>query len=200
MTGPLRAAVAVAAAGLVLLAVPASASAADGTSGQQLSVTPTAALDPTGQDVTVTGHGYDVGKGIYVAFCVRPRPGQLPTPCGGGADTSGSTGSSVWISSNPPSYGKGLAVPYGPGGSFRVTLHVAAQLDADHDCRKVECAVVTRNDHTRTDDRSQDVIVPVTFAAPGSSGSSPLLWGGIPIAVVVLGAGGLLLARRRMHR
>ena len=57
MTGPLRAAVAVAAAGLVLLAVPASASAADGTSGQQLSVTPTAALDPTGQDVTVTGHG-----------------------------------------------------------------------------------------------------------------------------------------------
>jgi hypothetical protein len=126
-------------------------------------VTPARDLDPAGQVVQVTGQGYDTAKGIYVAFCVVPPPGQLPSPCGGGAGP-GAQGAARWITSNPPPYGEGLAQPYGPGGSFSTTLVVSPTIGTV-DCRTTACAVVTRNDHTRTADRSQDLLVPVTFAA-----------------------------------
>jgi cobalamin biosynthesis Mg chelatase CobN len=41
----------------------------------------------------------------------------------------------------------------------------SAALNKTVDCRRVSCAIVSRNDHTRTGDRSQDVVIPVTFAA-----------------------------------
>jgi hypothetical protein len=90
--------------------------------------------------------------------------GAAPSPCGGGADTTGSTGASHWISSDPPSYGEGLAVPYGAGGTFRVSLTVTTRI-GDVDCTVRRCVVASRADHTRTADRSQDVRVPITFAA-----------------------------------
>jgi hypothetical protein len=126
-------------------------------------VSTTSGLDPSGTTVTVTGRGFDTGKGIYVALCVKPAKGQAPTPCGGGADTSGSTSASAWVSSNPPPYGTNLAIPYGSGGTFRVRLDVSA-LIGSIDCRSTACVMATRNDHTRSSDRSQDVLVPVTFA------------------------------------
>ncbi|MET7396909.1 hypothetical protein ABZS66_25840 [Dactylosporangium sp. NPDC005572] len=147
---------------------PAAAATGTGPGGQRLTVPKTAGLAPAGETVTVSGTGYDVTKGIYVAFCVDNGAGQLPSPCGGGIDTAGGSGASYWISSNPPAYGKGLAIPYGPGGTFRVELKVAAALAAGVDCRSARCAVVTRADHTRTSDRSQDVRVAVTFAAAGA--------------------------------
>jgi hypothetical protein len=132
-----------------------------------ISVSQSNGLDPAGSTVTVSGSGYDETKGIYVAVCVDNGPGQVPTPCLGGADTSGGSGGSAWISSNPPSYGQGLATPYGPGGSFTVTLSVVARDPVTGtDCTQVACAVVTRTDHTRTADRSQDAKVPLTFAVP----------------------------------
>lgn len=97
---------------------------------------------------------------------------------------SGESGASVWISSNPPSYGEGLAKPYkgsGHNGSFSVQLKVRAK-DANTDCTKsgVTCAVITRNDHTRGGDQSQTVRIPVTFGASGgvpeaegASGTTP---------------------------
>lgn len=141
-----------------------------GAGGQKLTVSKTAGLSRAGETVTVAGSGYDVNKGIYVAYCVDNGAGAVPTPCGGGADTTGSLGASHWISSNPPSYGEGLAVPYGAGGSFRVQLKVTTKI-GDIDCTTRRCAVVTRNDHTRTADRSQDVRIPVTFAAAGGGGT-----------------------------
>ncbi|MFI6577252.1 cell wall protein [Nocardiopsis sp. NPDC050513] len=143
-----------------------------------LSVSQTSGLDPDGQTVTVTGSGYDTSKGVYVALCDTSRAGaaQAPSPCIGGVDMDGSSGSSVWVSSNPPPYGEGLAVPYdgrGTDGGFSVELTVRAS-DAGTDCTdaSTECAVVTRNDHTRSSDRSQDVFVPVTFAGQdGGSGN-----------------------------
>jgi hypothetical protein len=69
---------------------------------------------------------------------------------------------SVWVSSNPPPYGAALAKPYGKGGTFKVTLQVAAMI-GEVDCRVTPCAVVTRADHTRAGDRRFDVIVPVSF-------------------------------------
>lgn len=141
--------------------VVASNSASDGT--RTLSVSQSANLSGDGQTVTVTGSGYDTAKGIYVALCVASPKGQLPSPCGGGVDMEGDGGASVWISDNPPSYASGLPIAYGPGGSFRVTFKVGPIINSVTDCRAVPCAIVTKNDHTINNDRSQDLQIPVTF-------------------------------------
>jgi hypothetical protein len=135
---------------------------------KRLTASKTKGLDRGGETVTVTGSGYDVSKGIYVAFCLDNGPGMLPSPCGGGADMSGGSGASVWISSNPPSYAEGLTTPYGRGGSFKVAVRVSQKI-GDIDCAVRGCAIVTRNDHTRTGDRSQDYRIPVRFAAPSGA-------------------------------
>ncbi|WP_353901591.1 hypothetical protein ABUL04_10795 [Micromonospora harpali] len=161
--------------GVAAGAVPAHAGTGRGAGGQALTVTPSGGVARSGARVTVSGTGYDVTKGIYVAYCVDNGAGAAPSPCGGGADTTGSTGASHWISSNPPSYGEGLAVPYGAGGSFRVTLTVGTRI-GDVDCTVRRCVVATRADHTRPADRSQDVRVPITFAAaatPARTSAAP---------------------------
>ena len=139
----------------------------------RIDVTPDSDLDPAGQVVTVRGEGYDTTKGIYVAWCVVPPPGQVPSPCGGGADQDGTSGSSVWVSSNPPPYGVGLARPYGLGGTFEVDVEVTRWINDEVDCLVTACAVTTRNDHTRTNDRSQDVFHPVSFRAEPTAEPTP---------------------------
>ncbi|MER5213553.1 LPXTG cell wall anchor domain-containing protein [Streptomyces sp. NPDC002838] len=173
-----RVAGAAAAAAIVLTLPTGSPAAAAGTSatgpeGQKLTVPKASGLDPAGETVTVSGTGYNTEKGIYVAFCVDNGAGKTPTPCVGGVDMSGESGASAWISSNPPSYGEGLAKPYGGSGhkgTFSVRLKVRAK-DANTDCTKsgVTCAVITRNDHTRGGDQTQTVRLPVTFGGSGGS-------------------------------
>ncbi|HEX2312309.1 MAG TPA: hypothetical protein VHJ17_01140 [Thermomonospora sp.] len=184
LTGALGLGLGLTAAGI---GVPAHAdgSSATGAQGQTLTVTKADGVKPEGETVTVTGRGYDVRKGIYIAFCRDNGPGKAPSPCGGGADTTGSTGGSHWISANPPPYGKSLAKPYGPGGSFRVTLRVTAALSDTVDCTKVRCVVATRADHTRTSDRTQDVRIPIAFAADDD---------GFPVALTATGAAVVLAA------
>jgi hypothetical protein len=165
--------VAVSCGGALVATVGAARPASAQGCSPQLSVSRTTGLAPAGETVTVSGSCYDVNKGVYVAFCVVPPPGTVPSPCGGGVDMSGANGLSHWISSNPPPQGVGLTAPYGPGGTFTVTMRPSSQLNAAVDCRRVSCAVVTRNDHTRSSDRSQDVIVPVTFAADAVSAPAP---------------------------
>lgn len=130
----------------------------------RLSVSQAHDLTP-GQPITVSGSGYDVNKGVYVALCMVPPTGMPPSPCAGGQDRSGTGGYSEWISSNPPREGQGLTIPYGPGGSFTITLTAAPNLPNGLDCYQVRCAIYTRYDHVRTSDRGADVGVPVTFAA-----------------------------------
>ncbi|MFL1430081.1 MULTISPECIES: LPXTG cell wall anchor domain-containing protein [unclassified Nocardiopsis] len=144
----------------------------------KITVSKTDGLDPDGETVTVTGTGYDTSKGIYVALCdtANASATQAPSPCIGGVDMDGSGGASAWISSNPPPYGEGLAVAYsgsGTDGGFSVQITVKAD-DGSTDCNAaaVKCAIVTRNDHTRSSDRSQDVFVPVTFGSGSGSGGS----------------------------
>ncbi len=145
---------------------PVSADGLQASDGQRtLRVGQSQGLPAGGGQVGVAGSGYDVNKGIYVALCVVTPPDSPPSPCGGGIDQTGETGASAWISSNPPSYGEGLAVPYGAGGSFSVNVTVAPVIADGFDCRQIQCAIVSRNDHTRTGDRTQDIFVPVTFAA-----------------------------------
>jgi hypothetical protein len=197
-------AAAIAVTALMTVTVPAASAVAHevpttatGASGQRLTVSATHDLVASGQTVTVTGTGYDDQKGIYVAFCVRPAAGQIPTPCGGGAATTGDTTSSAWISSDPPSYGKSLAKRYGADGSFSVQLSVNAALNDTTDCRRVTCAVVTRADHTRTSDRSQDVIVPISFAGPDEGPSALAIGGGVAAGVVVLAGLAVFIWQRR---
>lgn len=142
----------------------------------QLTVSKTSGLVPAGETVTVTGTGYDTSKGVYVALCDTSSagPSQAPSPCIGGVDMDGSGGASVWVSSNPPPYGEGLTTPYtgsGADGGFSVQLDVKAS-DENTDCTApgTECAVVTRNDHTRSSDRGQDVFVPVSFGGDAGAG------------------------------
>ncbi|MEU9733482.1 hypothetical protein [Streptomyces sp. NPDC048002] len=163
---------------VLALSAPASAAggSASGPEGQELTVSKSSGLDPAGETVTVTGTGYNTEKGIYVAFCVDNGAGRTPTPCVGGVDMSGESGASVWVSSNPPSYGEGLAKPYegsGHKGSFGVRVKVRAK-DANTDCTAsgVTCAVITRNDHTRGGDQSQTVRIPVTFGGTGTGDGS----------------------------
>jgi len=115
-----------------------------------------------GQVVTVSGSGFDVNKGVYVAFCVAPKPGLAPTPCGGapGGETASSA---VWVASNPPPYGKGMTTPFKKGGSFKVPVAVSTSI-GEFDCTVVQCGIAARADHRRSSDRSQDVFVPVSFS------------------------------------
>ncbi|AXG78327.1 YncE family protein [Streptomyces paludis] len=157
--------------GAAVAAVPGSGT---GPTGQTLTVSATEGLAPKGATVTVTGSGYALDKGVYLAFCVVPETGKEPTPCLGGADTTGSSGSSYWISSNPPPYAVEMVKPFtqqadGKGG-FELQLTVKAQ-DAEIDCTQVRCAVVTKADHTHITERAQDVIVPVTFGTGDGDGN-----------------------------
>ncbi|MFI1826394.1 endoglucanase [Streptomyces sp. NPDC020412] len=150
----------------------ASPGEATGPTGQKLTVSATQDIDPAGQKVTVTGTGYDVAKGIYLAVCHVPEPGKEPSPCLGGTDFYGASGSSYWISNNPPDYGRDLVKKFTVGadgkGGFTLELTVKAK-DSSADCTRVRCAVVTRADHTHLAERDQDVVVPVAFAAGGGT-------------------------------
>ncbi|RDG38826.1 endoglucanase [Streptomyces corynorhini] len=154
------------AAPVAAAAVPGSAT---GPTGQTLTVSNTENLTPKGATLTVKGSGYAPDKGVYLAFCAVPeKAGEQPTPCIGGADMSGITGSSFWISNNPPEYAKDLVKPFAVGadgkGSFELNLTVKAT-EGDIDCTRLRCAVVTKADHTHFTERDQDVVVPVTFGS-----------------------------------
>lgn len=136
-----------------------------GPRGNRITVN-TVALPAAGGSVVVRGRGFDRKAGIYVGLCVTPRPGQKPSPCGGGVDTDGSSQASAWISSNPPPYGSSLAIPYGPGGSFKVRLKVSPIIRTatrTFDCRVVSCSITTRADHLRPNDRTWDLGVRMRF-------------------------------------
>ena len=112
--------------------------------------------------VTVNGKNFDETVGIYLAFCLVPRKGQAPTPCGGGVNKSGTGEASYWISSNPPPYGIGLAIPFVAGGRFMEKVKVTRML-GKYDCKKVQCAITVRSDHLHEGDRTHDIFIPITF-------------------------------------
>ncbi|WP_178391127.1 endoglucanase [Streptomyces uncialis] len=176
-----RTVVAVLGAGALILlaaltgAAPAQAATpgeATGPTGQKLTVSNTRGVDPDGEKVTVTGTGYDPAKGVYLAVCEIQGRGEAPSPCLGGVDMSGGSGSQYWISNNPPAYAKDIVKPFtvtGGLGGFTLELTVRAK-DSGADCSQKACAVVTRADHTHGADREQDVIVPVEFGAGAGPG------------------------------
>jgi hypothetical protein len=144
---------------IALLAMPtAHAVSVKGSQGQQLTVSATTAKN--GSMITVRGNRFDETVGIYLAFCVVPKKGELPTPCGGGVNKAGTGESSFWISSNPPPYAAGLTDEYLPGGRFTHRVKISKKI-GKFDCTKVKCAITVRADHLRGNDRSYDMFVPV---------------------------------------
>lgn len=138
-----------------------------------LSLTAPDTLSAAGQNITVSGSGYNTIQGIYIGLCVIPDGVEVgnpstytsrPTPCLGGADQAGTTGASHWVSN----FGGGMVANssvYGSGGSFSVSVHVNPTIAAGQVCgTDVDCAIVTRADHTASGNRSYDVYVPVSFS------------------------------------
>jgi opacity protein-like surface antigen len=144
---------------LAMAAMPsAQAASVKGSQGQVLTASATSAK--SGSMITVTGNRFDETVGIYLAFCVVPKKGQPPTPCGGGVNKAGLGDSSFWISSNPPPYAVGLTEEYLPGGRFTHKVQVSKKI-GKFDCTKVKCAITVRADHLRSNDRSSDLFIPV---------------------------------------
>jgi len=139
---------------------------AESSKGFSMKLSKFKSLNPNGDDILVKGANFDIKSGIYVALCKQVPTGTKPSPCGGGADLTGVSGASLWISSNPPAYGIGVALPFTDSGEFTVKLRVGAKI-GKIDCRKVQCAVYTRADHLRGEDRSSDLAIPVSFAKKG---------------------------------
>jgi hypothetical protein len=136
----------------------ANAAQVKGTQGQILTVSATTAK--SGSMITVSGNRFDETVGIYLAFCVVPKKGQVPTPCGGGVNKAGTDEASFWISSNPPPYAVGLTDEFLPAGKFTHKVKVSKKI-GKFDCTKVKCAITVRADHLRGSDRSYDMFVPI---------------------------------------
>ena len=136
----------------------ADAATIKGSQGQTLSVSTTTAK--SGAMIKVTGNRFDETVGIYLAFCVVPKKGQPPTPCGGGVNKAGLGEASFWISSNPPPYAIGLTEEFLPGGRFTQKVEVSKKI-GKFECTKVKCAITVRADHLRGADRSYDTFIPI---------------------------------------
>jgi len=148
---------------LLTLLAPASAQAAvtsTGSNGASISIAQSKFTKET--KVKVSGRNFDETVGIYLAYCVVPKKGAAPSPCGGGVNKSGTGEASYWISSNPPPYGDGLAIAYAPGGRFTEVVAITRKI-GKFDCRKVKCAITVRSDHLHEGDRSHDIFIPISI-------------------------------------
>ncbi|HEX2312310.1 MAG TPA: hypothetical protein VHJ17_01145 [Thermomonospora sp.] len=147
--------------GTVVLAGPADAAA--------LRVSPSSGLDPGGQTVSISGSGFDParnnGFGVYVVF--GPRRADFHRD-------ANAYGAAVWVHRGGSGGGQARM---SPSGTFSVTLRVKARYTDGNgravDCTATPCYVMAMAAHG-VPDRSQDVVVPVTFGGGGTpTPSSP---------------------------
>lgn len=129
-----------------------------------------------GEEVVVTGTGFNAENGIYVGFCRIPdNPEVKPSPCLGGIPedaraekehpASGARAAeSVWLTDNwawrPFATG---GFDDGATGTFTARLLVPAPEANGLDCRVERCGIMTRNDHTAASDRVQDLHLAIGF-------------------------------------
>lgn len=147
-----------------------SARSADGGEIDLSSVVP-------GEEITVTGSGFNASNGIYVGFCRIPEnPEEKPSPCLGGipedAMQEKAPGTaddkaleSVWLTDNWAwrSFATG-GFDDAKKGTFTTRLLVPMPEVDGLDCRVEKCGVTTRNDHTAAADRVQDLHLAIGFA------------------------------------
>ncbi len=127
-----------------------------------------------GDELVVSGDGFDSGIGIYVSFCAIPEsPDIKPGPCLGGIPEGAEEGdidsghalSSAWVT-NDWAWRAFASHTYESSaeGSFEVRLTVPEPVSDVLDCIAQKCAIVTRADHTASSDRVQDMLLPIAFA------------------------------------
>ncbi|MFC5339110.1 hypothetical protein [Leucobacter denitrificans] len=127
-----------------------------------------------GDELIVSGHGFDSGIGIYVSFCAIPENAETkPGPCLGGIPEGAEEGdlavdqelSSAWVT-NDWAWRAFASHTYDNSdeGTFEVHLTVPEPVTESLDCTVQQCAIVTRADHTAANDRVQDMVLPVAFA------------------------------------
>jgi hypothetical protein len=129
-----------------------------------------------GDQLVVSGSGFDASTGIYVAVCKVPDSVDLkPGPCLGGvpdidAEQTGAEGQVQWAASNWINddwawrlFGA-RSFDDRDAGTFTAYLLVPESSDEFVDCVIDSCAIYTRNDHTAIDNRVQDLYLPVSFS------------------------------------
>lgn len=128
-----------------------------------------------GQQLVVTGRGYNPSSGIYVAICKIPeRADEKPGPCLGGVPSTTPDSEIVedviefapsnWINNDWAWRLFGArSFDDRQEGSFSAYLQIVGARDQGVDCTRVACGLYTRNDHTALEDRVQDLYVPVAF-------------------------------------
>jgi hypothetical protein len=155
--------------GLGVMTVPAFAD------GPSTTVTPATAADPAGQNIRVTGSGFDPNKnngfGVYVAF--GPKNGDDWFLNASAYQVT------KWVHKNAAP-GSATQAVMNADGTFDVTLTglKAQYTDGDGnqvDCLVTQCYVLTFAAHGMPD-RSQDTLTPVTFVGgenpdPGDPGN-----------------------------
>jgi hypothetical protein len=129
-----------------------------------------------GDQLVVSGSGFDASTGIYVAVCKVPDSVDLkPGPCLGGVpdidtEQTGAEGQVQWAASNWINddwawrlFGA-RSFDDRDAGTFTAYLLVPESSDEFVDCVIDSCAIYTRNDHTAIDNRVQDLYLPVSFS------------------------------------
>ena len=129
-----------------------------------------------GDQIVVTGSGFDASLGIYVAVCKVPDSvDRKPGPCLGGvpdidAEQTGVEGEVQWAASNWINddwawrlFGA-RSFDDRDAGTFTAYLLIPEGSDEFVDCVVDSCAIYTRNDHTALDNRVQDLYLPVSFS------------------------------------
>ncbi|MDR9396395.1 hypothetical protein [Pontimonas sp.] len=140
-----------------------------------------------GDRVVVSGAGFDPNQGVYVAVCAIPDdPTMRPGPCLGGVPGAEVTDSEIAEDVGEEVVTEGERAPQWAAanwinddwawklfgargfddrelGTFTAYIEVPAAADEYVDCRREECGLFTRNDHTAIDNRMQDLYLPVSF-------------------------------------
>ncbi len=128
-----------------------------------------------GDRLVVTGAGYDGDRGLYVAVCRIPDElDGKPGPCLGGVGSQEveefEEGVVQWAPSNWINEAFAWRL-FGARsfddtatGAFTAYIEVPAAADENVDCTVEACGLYTRNDHTASGDRVQDLYVPLAWA------------------------------------
>ncbi|WP_116949299.1 HtaA domain-containing protein [Jiangella endophytica] len=124
--------------------------------GGELDVTLTG-LAPTSEENTP-----DAPAGFYLLTAVDNGPGEVATPAIGGADTTGESGTSRWITSFPYPGSEDIVVPIADGVAETSIALVAADEYADCDAG---CVLYLRTDHRSAANRAFDLRVPLEFVS-----------------------------------
>jgi hypothetical protein len=127
-------------------------------------------VSPSGS-IAIAGDGYNTGQGIILAFCVIPvdvevgDPSTYNTrsgPCLPGQENLDGSARRITNDATGTPY---ITIPYGPNGSFLTSLdNLRPVITNGIVCDvNVRCAIVTRTDHTATQNRLYDQYIPVHF-------------------------------------